>query len=381
MIRFLLYLTICQLFACKNIPTEPIESMFFVGAYTNEEYGAQGKGISTCFISTNTGEMRLAHVFEKSKDPSYVVVHPNRKWLYAANETGGSLPGYISAYEIQPDGSLTFLDEKYTMGDHPCHLAIAPDHKHLLVANYSGGSVALFALLENGALGDLPAVVKHSGSGPFEERQAAPHAHFFGPGINDSSAFAVDLGTDQIFHYRLTANGRLGITSVTRVAPGTGPRHLVFHPTLKSCYVLTEFNNKVEAFAYVDEKQPFTRYQTIGTLADELPFYTSTSSAIKIHPTGKFLYAANRGIPDTEEDNIARFAVHPQNGQLTFMGTVGTAGKVPRDFEMHPAGKLLIAANQKTGNLVSFWISAETGELTPTGHQLAVGTPTCVKFW
>ena len=364
----------------KKVPQEKTIQTFFVGGYTSEKMNGEGSGISTCTVNTETGEMKLLHVFEKAINPSYLAVHPNGKYLYAANEIGGEKPGYASAYKILENGQLEFLNEKYTGGDYPCHISISEDNKYVLAANYASGNVTLFPLMDDGGLDKKSSSIKHSGSGPFEERQEAPHAHYFGTALNDSSAFAVDLGTDQIIHYRIRKNGKLGIKSVTKTSAGTGPRHIVFHPTIKSCYVITEFNNKIEVFKYYSEYKPFEKFQVISTLEKELPFYSATSSAIKIHPSGHFLYAANRGIPDAEEDNLAIYTIDQPGGRLTFLGNIGTKGKVPRDFEIDPTGKILIAANQETGNLVSFKINNETGELTPTGFELEIKSGTCVKF-
>ena len=366
--------------ACNTAPTPPVHETFFVGGYTSPAFDAKGKGIYTCRLDTRTGEMKLLHTFHKSIDPSYLTVHPNGKYLYTANETGGKTPGFVSAYKILEDGRLKFINERYTGGDYPCHVSLSSDDKYLLIANYGGGSVATIPLLPNGGLDRRAVTVKHSGKGTFEERQEAPHAHFFGPGINDSSAFAVDLGIDKIIHYRIRKNGHLGIKSATSVTKGTGPRHLVFHPVLKSCYVILEFTNEIEVFRCPTENKPFVKFQSISTMQKKLPFYSATSSAIKIHPSGRFLYAANRGIPGAEEDNIAVFSIHPQSGRLTFTGTFDTKGKVPRDFEIDPSGRFLLAANQATGNLVSFKIDQQTGMPSPTGFNLSAGTPTCIKF-
>ncbi len=378
----LLFIALCLFFACeKKAPQEAIDQMFFVGGYTSNEKKEESKGISTCTVNTETGEMKLLNVFEKVIDPSYLAVHPNGKYLYAANEIGGDKPGYATAFKILENGQLEFLNEKYTGGDYPCHISISSDNKYVLAANYGNGGVTVFPITADGALEKRSSAIKHSGHGPFEERQEAPHAHYFGTAINDSSAFAVDLGTDQILHYRIRENGKLGVKSLTKVSAGSGPRHIVFHPTIKCCYVITEFNNKIEAYKYSSENKPFEQFQIISTLEKELPFYSATSSAIKIHPSGKYLYAANRGIPEVDEDNIAMFSIQNPGGVLTFLGNIGTQGKVPRDFEIDPTGKILIVANQGTNNLVSFKINNETGELTPTGFELPINSATCVKFW
>ncbi|MEZ4934028.1 MAG: beta-propeller fold lactonase family protein [Saprospiraceae bacterium] len=110
-----------------------------------------------------------------------------------------------------------------------------------------------------------------------------------------------------------------------------------------------------------------------------LPFYAATSSAIKIHPSGKYLYAGNRAYLSATED-IAMFSINPDDGTLFYLGNMDTKGEVPRDFEIDPTGNFLIVANQETNNLVSFKIDQETGKLTPTGFELAIGTATCIKF-
>lgn len=366
--------------SCEEQPVQSVHQTFYVGGYTLEEFNASGKGIYTCSLNTESGEMTLENIFENSINPSYITIHPNGKYLYAANEIGDKTPGYVSSFRIKEDGQLEFINEKYTGGDYPCYISITPDEKYLLAANYGGGSVSVFPLLENGEIDNKSSLVKHSGKGPFEERQEAAHAHYFGPGINDSTAFAIDLGTDRIFHYRIKSNGRLSVPSATKVTEGTGPRHLVFHPTLKVCYVILEFTNQIEAFKFNDEYTPFEKIQSIYTVGKPLPFYAATSSAIKIHPSGKYLYAGNRGIPDATEDNIAMFSINPDDGTLFYLGNMDTKGKVPRDFEIDPTGNFLIVANQETNNLVSFKIDQETGKLTPTGFELAIGTATCIKF-
>ena len=372
------FFTLCILFSCKNEPIKNTHT-FFVGGYTMETFGGKGKGIYTCELNSETGEMKLIRVFENAVNPSYLALHLNGKHLYAVNETGGEKPGFVSAYNLLENDSLVFINEKYTRGDYPCHLSIAPNN-HLLVANYGGGSVSIFPVMENGGLDNLTSMVKHSGKGTFEERQEGPHAHYFGAAINDSSAFAVDLGTDQIFHYRLRKGGTLGVKTVTKSEPGKGPRHIAFHPTLKTCYVVLEFTNEIEAYAYTDELKPFERFQTIGTLKEKLPFYAATSSAIKINPSGKYLYVGNRGIPNATEDNIGIFSIHPESGQLAFLGNMGTKGKVPRDFDIDPTGNFLIVANQESGNMVSFRINQETGMLTGTGFEMDMPSGTCVVF-
>jgi 6-phosphogluconolactonase len=94
-----------------------------------------------------------------------------------------------------------------------------------------------------------------------------------------------------------------------------------------------------------------------------------------VHPSGKFLYASNRG-----HDSIAIFAIDPTKGTLSLVDHTPTQGKTPRNFAIDPTGRLLFAENQESDNIVVFRIDEKTGKLTPTGKVLDVGQPVCVKF-
>jgi len=74
------------------------------------------------------------------------------------------------------------------------------------------------------------------------------------------------------------------------------------------------------------------------------------------------------------------FAVDADNGRLTLVEHEPTQGKTPRNFGVDPTGRFLLACNQGSDTIVSFRIDPETGALTPTGHQLDVPAPVCVKF-
>jgi 6-phosphogluconolactonase len=114
--------------------------------------------------------------------------------------------------------------------------------------------------------------------------------------------------------------------------------------------------------------------QTITTLPKDFTG-RNDDAEIRVHPTGKFLYASNRG-----DDSIAIYAIDQTKGTLTQVAITHTGGKEPRSFEIDPTGKLLFAANQKSDNIVVFRVDAKTGQLTPSGKVLEVGSPVSVKF-
>jgi 6-phosphogluconolactonase len=114
--------------------------------------------------------------------------------------------------------------------------------------------------------------------------------------------------------------------------------------------------------------------QTVTTLPKDFTG-RNDDAEIRVHPSGKFLYASNRG-----DDSIAIYAIDENKGTLALVGITSTGGKEPRSFEIDPTGKLLFAANQNSNYIAVFRINARTGRLTPTGQVIEVPAPVCVKF-
>jgi 6-phosphogluconolactonase len=102
----------------------------------------------------------------------------------------------------------------------------------------------------------------------------------------------------------------------------------------------------------------------------------NTGAEIALHPTGKYLYASNRG-----DDSIAVFSVSdPKRGILKPVEHVPSGGKTPRQFEIDPTGHWLLAGNQGSDSIAVFSIDVSTGKLTASGVVTGVVKPTCVKF-
>jgi 6-phosphogluconolactonase len=341
-------------------------------------FGTQAKGsdrgIYMALFNTETGELGVPVPVSDSIRPGFIVLHPNKKFLYATDATGSFTGGAgesVSAYRMSASGMLTDLNTQPSGGKGPCCISIDPDGKQLLVANYRGGSCAVLPILGNGKLGEPTAVRQHSGSGPHPKRQDAAHTHSFNCTPDGQFALAADLGMDQILSYRIK-NGNLSLHSTTHSAPGTGPRHLTFHPNGKTAYVSMELNGTVTAYAY--REGCLTEIQTLPTLPSDFSG-ENTVSELCITPDGRFLYVGNRG-----HDSLALFAVDSETGKLTALGHEPTRGKHPRHFNIDPSGRFLIAANMHSSNAVVFRIDPETGRLEFTGSEIRVPNGTCVQF-
>jgi 6-phosphogluconolactonase len=348
----------------------------YIGTYTQ----GTSQGIYLLHLDPATGKLELAGLAAKAVNPSFVAIHPTRRWLYAVGETGGGpgkKEGGVSAFAIDPkSGLLTLLNQQSSRGSGPCHVVVDSSGKCVVVANYNGGNVACLPILEDGRLGEAKSFIQHAGSSIDPKRQTGPHAHSTTVDPYNRFAFVADLGLDKIMIYRLDpAHALLSANdpSAACLTPGSGPRHFAFYPNGRFAYVINELASTVTAFQYDATHGALTAIDTLSTLPQGFAGQ-STAAEVQVHPTGKFLYASNRG-----HDSIAIFAIDPQSGKLRLLGHQSTQGKTPRNFGFDPCGDYLLAANQASDNVVLFRVAAD-GRLTPTGQSLQIGAPVCVKM-
>ena len=354
--------------------------LVYVGTYTKQPEGS-GKGIYGYHYDSASGQLVSIGLAAETTNPSFLAVHPNRAFLYAVNEVThykGQSSGVVSAFAIDhKTGKLKLLNEVSSRGSDPCYVVVDQTGKFVLVANYTGGNVAVFPILEGGGLGEASAFVQHTGHGTNPQRQEGPHAHYINLSADNRFAVAADLGLDEILIYRFDpTKGTLTASDPKFVSlnAGAGPRHFGFSPNGKFAYAINEMQSTVTAFSYDADRGQLHSLQTISTLPKDFAG-ANDDAEIQVHPSGKFLYASNRG-----HDSIAVFAIDESKGTLTALQYVSTQGKVPRNFEIDPTGSRLFVANQKSDNIVIFRIDPKTGRLAPTGDVLHVPAPVCVKF-
>jgi len=188
---------------------------------------------------------------------------------------------------------------------------------------------------------------------------------------------AVDLGADRLMTFRLDMERGVlspADTPWTQLPPGTGPRHLAFHPHRPFAYVISELRSTVTVCRYDEQQGTFEALQTISTLPDAFTGQNS-GGEIMVAPSGRFVYASNRG-----HDSLAIYAADQETGRLSLVGHESTQGVSPRAFIIDPSGALLLVANQDADTVVTFWINQDTGTLRATGHVAAVPTPVCLQL-
>jgi 6-phosphogluconolactonase len=332
--------------------------------------------------SKDQGGVFLAHLDSESGKLSapiqvadakvgFLALHPSKTFLYGVGEDK------IFAFAVDPQTKkLAALNAQPSGGRGPCHVSVDPDGKNALLVNYGGATVSVAPIKQDGSLAALTTTIQHTGSGPNEKRQKQAHPHSINLDPSGKLALVADLGIDQVKLYRLdAAAGQLAPADPPHIStpPGGGPRHLDFHPSGKFLYVNNEMGNSVTVFAY-DGAGKFTEVQTISTLTRDATD-ADTTSEIQVHPSGKFLYVANRG-----PDEIAAFAIDESTGKLTVIGHTPCEGKTPRHFAIDPGGKWLLVANQDGHKVVVLKIDEKTGALGSTGNAVALKQPMCVLF-
>ena len=369
--------------APEKVP--PGATLVYVGTYTGGK--STSKGIYLFRLQPeNPGSSQEATfvplgLAAETPNPSYLAIDSRRRLLFAVNEVDefeGQPTGAVSAFSIDPStGKLTLLNQRPSMGKGPCNIVVDKDGRNILVANYGSGSVAVLPVGSDGRLGAATSVIQHTGSSVNPQRQKGPHAHCITLDPANRFAFACDLGLDKILTYRYdAAKGTLtpGDPPFTAVKPGAGPRHLVFRPDGRFAYVINEMTSTVSAFRYNASAGTLTELQTVSTLPES--FQGSNSGAeVSMHPSGKYLYASNRG-----RNSVALFAIDQDKGTLTYVADQETGGRTPRHFGIEPSAKHLAIANQNSDTILVCLIEPGTGRLKPSAGFVQAPTPVFVKF-
>ena len=346
-------------------------SFAYAGCYT-----PNGGGIQAFTVDRATGDLTPGALTGGIADPSWLLIHGDV--LYATSELTPA--GTVSAYRIDPaDGTLTLINRVGAEGGKPVHLSLHPAGRHLFVANYDSGSIAVLPVGAGGRLGPATDVRTDRGPvGPVRPLDAppgsfadsghdGPHAHYIESDPTGRFVLHTDLGQDRIYVWRFDA-GRLvpAATQFIVATPGSGPRHLAWHPDGRRVYALAEESSTLSAYGF--EEGELTPLQTVSALP---PGFAGTSygSDLKLSADGRFAYAANR-----LHDSIATFAIEPD---LRLIGHCATEGSYPRTLVLH--GDFLYAMNQRSDAITVFRLTGGMPHFT--GRYVPTGSPAHLAFF
>ena len=354
------------------------ESDVWIGTTTPRN--GPSKGIYHANFDADSGKLTQPRMAAEVENPGFLALHPDGEVLYSTGTIEGE-PSVV-AFHIGRQNGQTILS---MIGSQPigdggaAHIATDRAGKVLISAQYGGGSTAIYPLDDDGAIGARSKLIKHQGgSRVLPGRQDKPHAHWVGTSPDNRFVFVPDLGMDKVVIYRLDAQrADLAPHGFGQAPPGGGPRHMKFHTSGKYIYVLNELELSVTVFAYDAENGKMVALETIPTVPEEEKAKETfvSASEIRVHPSGKYVYAANRG-----HDTITAMSVAPDSGKLTLIEREPIRGSWPRNFNLDPTGKWLLAAGRDSNTLAVFKVNLETGELTYTRTMVMVPTPICVLF-
>jgi len=361
--------------AVRRRSSPPGGSLLFFGTQADEP----GCGIVTARLDNATGALTSLGLAAEAPRPTWLLHDPGRNLLLAVNELGnaGDCEGAVQSFAVDAgSGRLRPLSRTGSGGGGATHLDLAPDGRTLFVANFGGGEVSALPVAPDGTLGRVRSVKVNSGSGP-HRRQQGPHAH--GVTLDPSGRFLLvpDMGADRVFVYRFDRAAMQlepAKPPFVEMPPGSGPRLVVFGPSGRFAYLLTELSAEIFAFRWNAGQGNLTQ---IGRLALDAPAAEGppSAAALMISHDGRRLYASNR-----HTNEIQVYALDRASGLPREMQRVPSGGIRPWDATLSPDGRWLVVANQGSDNVTVFAVNLRDGMLTPTRTALSVPVPTSVVF-
>lgn len=348
------------------------KQLYFVGSYAAQDQA----GVTAFDFDPAAGDVTVRGKFSGIRNPSFLALHPNGRWLYAVSETGLAQDGdYGSIWSLsyeRPSLDVQPINSRSTGGDWPCHLEIDRSGRWIVASNYGTGNAALFPILDGGELGEMAAFVQHEGQGPNTARQEGPHAHSATFSPDNRFLIVADLGIDQLMVYQFDEEtGSLTLRDSIQTAPGAGPRHMVFHPGGRRVFVANELDSTVTVYDYRAADGALQALQTLSTLPSPDP--ESTVADIHLSASGRQLYVSNRG-----HNSIAVFEVE-EDGRVTLQGIFSCGGDWPRNFAVGPADQFLLVANRRS-NQISIMSLDDDGGIGRGIQQIPILQPSCVLF-
>ncbi|MFG2129448.1 lactonase family protein [Streptomyces sp. NPDC048751] len=332
----------------------------FIGSFT----AAGGPGLVAAAVDPESGALTVLSSVDGVPDPSYLAPAPGGDMLYAVSETA---EGAVVAYRIAGDKPELAGPPVAVDGSGPTHLGLYDGH--VLTANYGSGSVTAVPLRADGTLAPAASgVLRHTGGGPHTLRQQGPHAHQVQSDPSGRWAVSVDLGTDSVRVCTLV-DGNPVLHRETALRPGSGPRHLAFHPDGEHVYVLNELTPTVTACRW-EPADGFLKPLDETPVLPGAPAGDAYPSGIVVSPDGRFVWTATRG-----EDVLSVFVVEGEG--LRLVGTVPCGGHWPR--ALAESNGFLYAANERSGDVTWFRLDPATG-LPRRAGSIEVQAASCVVF-
>lgn len=311
---------------------------------------ATEQSLDLLYLDTATGRLSKQYRLATPGEPGALTISPDQRFLFASMRSTGRL----CSFRIDPGTGRPDPISVVEAGADPAQISVDHTGRFLLTAFYVAAKVTVHSIGPNGELSQQP----------LQTIDTAKNAHAIVPDAGNRFAYVPHTGPNLIFQFLFDArSGQLTPLNPDRLLrpAQTGPRHLTWHPTQPIAYINNEQGSSVTAYDLraMGALQPGTTERTLPT-----DFSGSNSTAeIQIHPSGRFLYVANRG-----HDSLAVLQVDMSGRELKFIACE-PAEPTPRSFHIDSTGRFLLAAGESSGRLQVFRIDEHTGRLQSVGVQ------------
>lgn len=341
----------------------------YVGCRTTEHCNARGKGISAYEV-TEQG-WKLLGITPILENPSYLAFDKNKDYLYTVHGDYEE----VSAFKVEHDGSLTFLNTVSCEGKNPVYIEISPDNRFLYVATLQGGTITTISRLSDGSLGQATSVARIKGL--TDDAVSLAHQCV----LDRTGQWLLvpmqgrHVGYERIYVFKVNAaTGGLSEHFHIDARTYAEQRHLTISKDNRRVYVVNEKGNSVTYYDFDDKAGKLAALQIVPSSPET---YTGQgqASAVLLSPNEEFLYETTR-----IHESVAIYRVNKETGFLTNIGFTSVLGKTPRFFTFMPNGKQLLIANEDSDTLQLFDIDADYGQVTFAGGTVETGSPTSVVF-
>lgn len=334
---------------------------YILGGYTKR----RNKGIHSIEFNPETGTFGSSSLISELDGPTFVALSQDKDLLFAIHKQDNK--GGIVAYRRLGDSQWNEISRAFGSQIPGCHVSFRESSRTIYVSNYHGGSVDVYQLDEDDTLNHIQSVQHHGSS--IHKNQQSSHVHFADMNADQSLLYVCDLGTDYVSTYSINDEGKLTLASELKLTPGTGPRHLEFHPAKPFIYVIGELNNTTTVLD-VAKDGSLSVIQTVTNIPnDEVD--KSAGAAIRLTKDGNFLYTSTRF-----HNVLTVYSVDTEDGTLEKTQEIDTIGQIPRDFILDITEQYVLVAHQDSDYLTIFSRNSKTGELKFSNNETFA--PECV---
>ncbi|MER2001619.1 MAG: lactonase family protein [Carnobacterium inhibens] len=351
-----------------------MKETIYLGTYTK----GNSEGIYEIALNTETKRLEEAKLVAKVGNPTYLTLSNGKDIIYSVSKTDQG--GGIAAFKKKPattyENTTTFFEKTSELIEEnaapPCYVAYDADRSLVYTTSYHDGFVSVYKTNNKGSL-TLTDVKQHEGSSVHENQEKA-HAHYLDLTPDKKYVVACDLGTDNVFTYQVSEEGKLNLVQTYKANPGTGPRHLVFHQNGKFAYLVGELTSEIVVLAYNATDGSFETVQTVSSIPESHTTFNS-GSAVRVTEDGRFLYSSNRG-----HNSIAVYSINETGDTIERIQLISSEGDTPRDFALDPTEQFVVVGHQNSDKLTLFERDAETGLLSLLQKDVYAPECVCVAF-